>query len=80
MSFSEDPTQGLERGAAAGEDPVGTGAADTTMDPTQGDDVVGPSSEDPTQGVERGETAYEDPTQGEELGSRPGEDPMAPAT
>jgi hypothetical protein len=75
MSFSEDPTQGIEHGATAGEDPAGSGAADTTADPTGGA-VVG---EDPSQGSEVGEGAYEDPTQGDELGAAPGEDPMAPS-
>ncbi len=75
MSFSEDPTQGIEQGAAAGEDPAGSGTPDTTADPTAGG-VVG---EDPTQGSEVGEGAYEDPTQGDELGAAPGEDPMAPS-
>jgi hypothetical protein len=80
MSYSEDPTQGLEHGTAAGEDPTGAGAADSTPDPTQGAPLAGRASEDPTQGVEVGEGAYEDPTLGEELGSVPGDDPMAPAT
>jgi hypothetical protein len=66
MSFSEDPTQGIEHGEAAGEDPAGPVAPD--------------SSTDPTQGGERGEQEYEDPTQGGEIGAAPGEDPMAPST
>ena len=80
MSFSEDPNQGTEHGAAAGEDPAGPETADSTMDPTQGAEVGEQPDEDPTQGSEVGEGAYEDPTQGAELGSRPGEDPMAPST
>ncbi len=79
MSFSEDPTQGRERGAVAGEDPVGTGAADSTADPTQGIEVGEEPYEDPTQGVESGAGAHEDPTEGSEVGSRPGEDPTAAA-
>ncbi len=80
MSFSEDPTQGAEHGAAEGEDPVGSAAGDSSIDPTRGDEVGEQADEDPTQGVERGEAEYEDPTQGGELGSSPGEDPMAPAS
>jgi hypothetical protein len=77
MSFSEDPTQGREHGAAAGDDPTGAGGAEVSIDPTQANEARGPAFEDPTQGVEGGEAAFEDPTQG---GSRPGEDPTAPAT
>ena len=77
MSFSEDPTQGIERGATPDEDPVGPGEPDFTEDPTQG--VGAQPGEDPTQGAEEGEDPYEDPTQGAQLGSRPGEDPMAPS-
>jgi hypothetical protein len=79
MSFSEDPTQGAEHGGAAGEDPAGSEAADTTGDPTQGTQVGERLYEDPTQGSEVGEAEYEDPTQGAEVGFRPGEDPMAPS-
>lgn len=79
MSFSEDPSQGIERGAAAGEDPAGPEAADVTMDPSQGTEVGEQPYEDPTQGGELGEQAYEDPTQGAEVGSNPGEDPLAPS-
>jgi len=79
MSFSEDPSQGIERGAAAGEDPAGSEAADVTMDPTQGAEVGEQPNEDPTQGGGMGEQAYEDPTQGTEVGSSPGEDPLAPS-
>jgi len=78
MSFSEDPTQGIEEGAAGGEDPAGAGAADTTADPSGGIEVGEQPYEDPSQGSEVGESAYEDPTQGDERGSAPGEDPMAP--
>jgi hypothetical protein len=80
MSFSEDPTQGIEHGAAAGEDPLGAGAGGSTADPTQGSEVGEQPYDDPTQGIEIGEAPHEDPTQGEELGSRPGEDPSAPAS
>ena len=93
MSFSEDPTQGIERGAAAGEDPAGSEAADVTIDPSQGREVGEQPDEDPTRGGERGEGAYEDPTQGgepgegayedptqgAEVGSSPGEDPLSPS-
>jgi hypothetical protein len=79
MSFSEDPSQGIERGAAAGEDPAGSEVADVTMDPTQGAEVGEQPDEDPTQGGGMGEQAYEDPTQGTEVGSSPGEDPLAPS-
>ena len=79
MSFSEDPTQGITHGAAAGEDPAGAGAPDSTADPTQGDEVGEQVYEDPTQGIEVGEGADEDPTQGAERGALAGEDPTAPA-
>jgi hypothetical protein len=79
MSFSEDPTQGIEHGATGAEDPAGGGAADVTADPTGGTEVGEQPYEDPSQGSEVGETPYEDSTQGEELGSAPGEDPMAPS-
>ena len=75
MSFSEDPTQGIEQGAAAGEDPAGSGAADSTADPTGGAEVGEQPYEDPTQGSEVGEGAYEDPTQGDELGAARGRGP-----
>jgi len=75
MSFSEDPTQGT--GATPGEDPTGTGAVDSTTDPTLGTEVGEQPYEDPTQGDEVGEQSYEDPTQGGESGSLPGEDPTA---
>ena len=68
MSFSEDPTQG----ATPGEDPLGTGGADATVDPTAGAGIGG---QDPTQGDVVGEGDYEDPTEGAEHGSQPGEDP-----
>ena len=62
MSFSEDPTQGTEQGAAAGEDPAGSGAADTTADPTGGvevgDNVRGP---DPRFRGGRGRVRRSDP-------------------
>jgi hypothetical protein len=80
MSFSEDPTQGTERGAAAGEDPEGPGAPDSTIDPTLGAERGEQEYEDPTQGGEIGQAQYEDPTQGGEIGSAAGEDPMAPST
>jgi hypothetical protein len=79
MSFSEDPTQGTEPGAASGEDPVGPEAADSTEDSTQGAGVGEQPYEDPTQGDEVGQAADEDPTQGGERGSGPGEDPIAPS-
>jgi hypothetical protein len=79
MSFSEDPTQGVEHGSAAGEDPAGPGAPDSSADATQGKQPGEQPYDDPTQGREVGEDAREDPTQGGELGSSPGEDPMAPA-
>ena len=78
MSFSDDPTQGIERGTVAGEDPVGAITPDSTVDPTRGAEVGERPYEDPTQGAELGAAAYEDPTQGAELGSLPGEDPTAP--
>jgi hypothetical protein len=80
MSFSEDPTQGTEHRAGAGEDPAGPGAPETTTDPTQGAELGEQAYEDPTQGDESGQAAYEVPTQGTELGSASGEDPMAPST
>jgi hypothetical protein len=80
MSFSEDPSQGIEQGAAASEDPAGSGVADTTADPTGGAEVGEQLYEDPSQGSEVGEGEYEDPTQGEERGALQGEDPMAPST
>ena len=73
------PTQGRERGAVAGEDPVGAGAADSAPDPTQGVEVGEQPYEDPTQGIEPGAAAHEDPTEGSEVGSRPGEDPTEAA-
>jgi hypothetical protein len=80
VSFSEDPTQGIEQGATGGEDPAGSGAADSTADPSGGIEVGEQSNEDPSQGSEVGEGEYEDPTQGDELGAGAGEDPMAPST
>ena len=77
MSFSQDPTQGVTIGAAPGEDPTGSGAADATIDPTLGRQVGELPYEDPTQGARVGELPYEDPTQGVGLGSLRGEDPMA---
>jgi hypothetical protein len=74
MSFSEDPTQG---GGGVGDDPTGTGAADTARDPTLGTEVGEQPDEDPTQGRETGEEPYEDPSQGRESGSASGEDPTA---
>jgi hypothetical protein len=77
MSFSEDPTRGSDRRAVAEEDPIGTGAAVSSSDPTLGVEVGEQPYEDPTQGIEPGGAPYDDPTQGGELGSRPGEDPAA---
>jgi hypothetical protein len=74
MSFSEDPTQGA---GPAGDDPTGTGAPDSTSDPTQGKEVGEDPYEDPTEGDEVGEEPFEDSTQGRERGSLPGEDPTA---
>jgi len=79
MSFSEDPTQGIEHGAPAGEDPAGPGAPDSSTDPTLGEERGEREYEDPTQGAEIGQAEYEDPTQGGEIGAAPGEDPMAPS-
>ena len=75
MSFSEDPTQGIEHGAAAGEDPAGSGAPDSTADPTQGAEVGEQPYEDPTQGAEVGESAYEDPDPGRRAGVGAGRGP-----
>ena len=78
MSFSEDPTQrAAGSDVTPGEDPIGSGSADASVDPTLGTEVGEQPYEDPAQGADVGEESFEDPSQGDELGSLPGEDPAS---